>query len=55
MTNHDLKDLRDKLNGSIPHDENEEELQQQWNAEHQQMEDERNQAEFERSFVECGR
>lgn len=53
MTNHYLKDLRDMLNGSLPHDENEEELQSLWNAEHQQMEDERNQAEFEKGFVEC--
>lgn len=55
MTSHYVKTLRDKLNGSIAHDESEEELQEQWNAMHQQMEDERNQAEFERSFVEFGR
>lgn len=55
MTTHYVKDLRDKLNGTLDHDEPEEELQAQWDAIHQQMEDERNQAEFERSFVECGR
>lgn len=55
MTSHYLKDLRDKLNGTLDHDEHEEELKAQWDAIHQQMEDERNQAEFEKGFVECGR
>lgn len=55
MTNNDLKTLRDKLNGSIKHDENEEELLEQWNANMRALEDERNQAEFEKTFVECGR
>ena len=55
MTNDDLKTLRDKMNGSIPHNESEEELLEQWNARLQAMEDERNEAEFDRSFVECGR
>ena len=54
MTNHDLKTLRDMLNGSIRHNEDEEELQAEWNMRHQQMEDERNQEEFERSFGEFG-
>lgn len=58
MTNHDncrLKTLRDKLNGSIAHNEDEAELQAQWDMLHQQMEDERNAEEFEKTFVECGR
>lgn len=47
MQNHDLKTLRDKLNGSIPHDEGEMGLQEQWNQMHAEMEalkaeDERN-------------
>lgn len=55
MTSHYLKDLRDKLNGTLAHYEDEEELQAQWNAALQQMEDERNQAEFDKTFMECGR
>lgn len=55
MTNDDLKTLRDKLNGSIKHNEDEAELQAQWDMLHQQMEDERNEAEFDKTFVECGR
>ena len=51
MQNHDLKTLRDKLNGSIPHDEDEAELQEQWNQMHAELEalkaeDERNWVEF---------
>lgn len=55
MTTNDIKTIRDKLNGSIKHNEDEAELQAQWDAWHQQAEDERNAEEFERSFVECGR
>ena len=37
----DIKTLRDKLNGSLPMDidENEELLQEQWNQMHREMED----------------
>lgn len=48
----DLKTLRDKLNGSIRHNEDEVELQAQWDALHQAMEDEQAAEEFERSFNE---
>lgn len=48
----DLKTLRDKLNGSIRHNEDEAELQAQWDALHQAMEDEQAAEEFERSFNE---
>lgn len=48
----DLKTLRDKLNGSIRHNEDEAELQAQWDALHQAMEDEKAAEEFERSFNE---
>ena len=55
MSNHYLKTLRDKLNGSIPLAPNEDEelLQEQWNRMHAEMEalkaeDERNYVEFER-------
>lgn len=53
MQNHDLKILRDKINGSIPHNEDEMELQEQWNRMHAEMEalraeDERNYVGFER-------
>ena len=55
MSNHYLKTLRDKLNGSIPLAPNEDEelLQEQWNQMHVEMEamkaeDERNYVEFER-------
>ena len=50
-----IKELRDKLNGSMPmgENENEEFLQQQWQELHQQLEDEkqndeRNYMEFEK-------
>ncbi|WP_171405592.1 hypothetical protein [Acinetobacter sp. WCHAc010052] len=39
--NHQLKDLRDKLNGSIQHNEDEELLQEQWNQLHSDMESQR--------------
>lgn len=49
----DIKTLRDKLNGSLPMDidENEELLQEQWNQIHMQMEDEK--LNDEENFVEC--
>ena len=54
MQNHDLKTLRDKLNGSIPlaPSEDEELLQEQWNQMHAELEalkaeDERNYVGFE--------
>lgn len=53
MQNHDLKTLRDKLNGSIPHDEDEMELQEQWNQMHAEMEALK--VEGERNWVEFGR
>ena len=48
----DLKTLRDKLNSSIRHNEDEAELQAQWDALHQAMEDAQAAEEFERSFNE---
>jgi len=53
MQNHDLKILRDKINGSILHDEDEMELQEQWNQMHAELEalkaeDEMNWVGFER-------
>ena len=55
MSNHHLKTLRDKLNGSIPlaPNENEEMLLEEWNRMHAEMEalkaeDERNYVGFER-------
>jgi hypothetical protein len=39
--NHGLKDLRDKLNGSIQHNQDEELLQEQWNQLHSDMESEK--------------
>ena len=49
MSNHYLKTLRDKLNGSIPHNEDEMELQEQWNQMHAEMEALK--AEDERNYV----
>ncbi|WP_171319173.1 hypothetical protein [Acinetobacter sp. CFCC 11171] len=51
--NHSLKTLRDKLNGSIQHDEDEEVLQEEWNRTHAEMEALK--AEDERNYVEFGR
>lgn len=51
MQNHDLKILRDKINGSIPHDEDVVDLQEQWNQMHAEMEALK--AEDERNYVEC--
>ncbi|WP_313738075.1 hypothetical protein [Acinetobacter sp.] len=51
MQNHDLKILRDKINGSIPQDEDELELQEQWNRMHAELEALK--AEDERNWVEC--
>ena len=48
----DLKTLRDKLNGSIRNNEDEDELKDKWDALHQAMEDEQAAEEFERSFNE---
>ena len=50
----DIKTLRDKLNGSLPfaEDENEEMLLEQWNQMHAEMEALK--AEDERNWVECG-
>jgi len=39
MTNHDFKTLRDKLNGSIAHSDDEMELQEQWNELHRRAEE----------------
>lgn len=39
--NHELKYLRDKLNGSIQNNEDEELLQEQWNQLHSDMESQR--------------
>lgn len=49
----DIKTLRDKLNGSLPMDidENEELLQEQWNQLHREMEDEK--LNDEENFEEC--
>ena len=51
MQNHDLKTPWDKINGSIPHNEDEMELQEQWNRMHAEMEALK--AEDERNYVEC--
>lgn len=50
--NHELKYLRDKLNGSIQNNEDEELLQEQWNQLHSDMESQR--AEDECNWVGFG-
>lgn len=53
MQNHDLKKLRDKLNGTelMAPDENEEMLIEEWNQMHAELEALK--AEDERNYVEC--